>query len=320
MSKLLFFCLLLIGWLIIPGGAAFSQTAARPGDWPAGWQALPLHSFPAEIAPPEARFTKASAIDIDPEGRIYIVDRDRHRLLKFAPDGSLLRQIGGFGRGNEQFDDPRDVNARTTLNVFVADYNNNRVVRYDRSLNFLGALNAGWPEPYDFERVRSIAMSSQYDLFLLEDGTKKIVKFTRFAEPVAAFGGIYETYGQLLDPQQITLDDNSKRLFVSDPAQQTVLVFDYLGNFITAISHPALQQPGGLFWGEDRQLYVADLQSGAVLVFSENLKFSGRISLPESAAPLVGVAVKHDRESGTTLLYTLEPALCRVFSLEKIKP
>lgn len=314
MARKLSFCLLLISCTVIPGGAAFSQTAAPP----AGWQALPVYTFPAETAA-EARFTKASAIDLDPEGRIYIVDRDRHRLLKFAPDGSLLRQIGGFGRGSEQFDDPRDVNARTTLNVFVADYNNNRVVRYDRNLNFLGELNAGWPDPYDFERVRSIAMSSQYDLFLLEDGTKKIIKFTRFADPVAAFGGIYETYGQMLEPQQITLDD-SKRLFVSDPAQQSVLVFDYLGSFISAITHPDLQQPGGLFWGEDRQLYVADLQSGAVLVFSDNLKFSGSIFLTETTQPLVDLAVKYDRESGTALLYALEPALCRVFSLERIKP
>lgn len=176
------------------------------------WQVMLIDSFPSDRQP-EVKFIKAAALDLDSEGNIYIIDRGQHQLTKFFPDGRPMRQIGGFGRGTQQFDDPRDVNAHTTLNVFVADYNNNRVVRFDRKLNFIASLTSHWSEPYDFDRVLSIAVSPQYDLFLLEDGSKRIMKFSRFADPKESFGGIYETYGQLLEPTQMTLDDSKRFLW-----------------------------------------------------------------------------------------------------------
>lgn len=277
------------------------------------WRATLIDSFPSDH-PADIQFQKAAALDVDSEGNIYIIDRGQHQLLKFFPDGKPMKQIGGFGRGTEQFDDPRDVNAHTTLNVFVADYNNNRVVRFDRRLNFIGALPSVWEEPYKFERVRSIAVSSQYDLFLLEDGGKRIMKFSRFQEPKESFGGVHETYGQLLEPAQLTLEDN-KRLFVSDPAQKAVVVFDYLGNFLSDIFHPDLKHPDGIYWGDDEQLYVADRETSTILIFSKSLKFAGSVFLSTVVKDIVDVAVKYDKESGNRRLYVLEPNRCRIFAL-----
>ncbi|NIS47836.1 MAG: hypothetical protein GWN00_06725, partial [Aliifodinibius sp.] len=157
-----------------------------------------INSFPAPDSKTE--IFQGVAIDIDFESNLYIVDRGKHQLLKFDRNGRLIKSIGGFGEGEEQFDDPRDVYAQKTVNVYVADYNNNRVVRYDKNLNFINALSSRWPPPFQFDRVLSIAVSSQSDLFLLEDGEKKVIKFNRFSEPAEAFGGIHETYGQLLEP------------------------------------------------------------------------------------------------------------------------
>jgi len=278
------------------------------------WQVTLLDSFPSD-RPGDVKFVKAAALDLDSEGNIYIIDRGQHQLTKFSPDGRPIRQIGGFGRGTQQFDDPRDVNAHTTLNVFVADYNNNRVVRFDRRLDFIASLTSQWPEPYDFDRVLSIAVSSQYDLFLLEDGNKRIMKFSRFAEPKESFAGTHETYGQLLEPTQLTLDA-SQRLFVADPAQKTVAVFDYLGNFITNLYHPDLKQPNGIYWGDDQQLYIADQETSNLLIFSSNLKLVGSVSLKAVAEDIVDVAVRYDKESGSRRLFILEPNRCWVFALK----
>jgi hypothetical protein len=281
---------------------------------PGTWKVTLIDSFPAD-APFDFKFNKATALDVDSEGSIYIIDRGKHQLLKFSPNGQPMQQIGGFGSGTEQFDDPRDVDAHTTLSVFVADYNNNRVMRYDRRLNFIGSLTSQWPEPFDFDRVLSIAVSSQYDLFLLEDGSKRVMKFSRFAEPKESFGGIYETYGQLLEPARITIEDN-KRLFVADPAQKAVIVFDYLGNYVSNLSHPDFKTPNAIYRGEDRQLYVADRQESVIFIFSEKLKFMGVLSLAGMVNDIVDVAVKYDKESKDRRLYILEPNRCRIFALQ----
>jgi NHL repeat len=257
----------------------------------------------------------ATAIDIDNSGNIYIVDRGKHRLIKFSPDGYIINEVGGFGTAPEKFDDPRDVSSFTTLDVFVADFNNNRIVRFDRNLNFLSTLTSQYDPPFDFEQVLGIAVSSQYELFVLDNVHKKIIKFSRFSVPVESFGGINEAYGQLLDPFQITLD-SGKRLFVSDPAQSAVIVFDYLGNYIRDLKHPMMKQPYGLYWGAGERLYVIDKSSNQLFVFYQSLNFLGKVALDAYLNNSVDVAVAYDKSNEGRRIYVLTPQRCFVFDQE----
>jgi len=256
--------------------------------------------------------TNAAAIDIDQAGNIYIIDRARHRLLKCSPIGIVIEEVGGFGTDPEKFDDPRDVSSFATLDVFVADFNNNRIVRFDRNLNFLSTLNSQYDPPYDFEQVLSVAVSSQYGLFLLDNVQKKIIKFSRFSEPVETFGGLSETYGQLLDPVQITLD-SGKRLFVTDPGQKAVIVFDYLGNYIRDLKHPEMQHPHGLYWGAGERLYVIDRDSNQLFVFSKDLGFLSKSKLDLYLKGAVDVAVRYNKSEDSRKIYILTPEECFVF-------
>ena len=282
-----------------------------------GWQINPLGSFP-DASSKQVQIVKASAIDIDGDGNIYIIDRGQHQLLKYTPDGRLIKPIGGFGRASEQFDDPRDINAHATLDIFIADYNNNRVMRFDKNLNFISSLTSQWPEPFDFEQVISIALSSQYDLFLLENSSKKIIKFSRFAEPAESFGGIYETYGQLLEPEQLALD-GSRRLFVTDPGQGATIVFDYLGNYITQIEHPDLQQPSGIHWGSGKYLYIVNRDTPDIFIFTRHLKFAGKISLPNDTDLIVDVALRYDKKNNSRTIYILSQNRCMLFDLRQVE-
>ncbi|RMF58133.1 MAG: hypothetical protein D6748_09630 [Calditrichaeota bacterium] len=303
-DNILFRRMLLSGFLLlIMGMGVYAQI----------WQTSLVDSFPRTPTPTKI-LQKAGAIDIDYQGNVYIIDRARHRLLKFSPSGQLIREVGGFGNAPEQFDDPRDVFAHTTLNVFVADYYNDRVVRFDNQLNFLNTLIPQWQPPYNFERVLSIAVSSQYDLFLLEDGEKKIIKFSRFSQPTDVFGGFSEVYGQLLEPVQLAIN-GSKHIFVSDVAQHSIVVFDYLGNYLTSLEHPLMQQPTGLHWGDDQLLYVVDQHSNTIFLYSDALKYSGQISLPFIRDRIVDVALFYSREKDKRLLYVLGPSRCWIVNV-----
>lgn len=271
----------------------------------------PILSFNAETSK-AGPLTNAAAIDIDHAGNIYIIERDRHRLLKCSPIGIVIKEVGGFGTDPEKFDDPRDVSSFATLDVFVADFNNNRIVRFDRNLNFLSTLTSQYDPPYDFEQVLSVAVSSQYGLFLLDNVQKKIIKFSRFSEPVEAFGGVSETYGQLLDPVQITLD-SGKRLFVTDPGQKAIIIFDYLGNYIRDLKHPEMQHPHGLYWGAGERLYVIDRESNQLFVFSKDLRFLSKAQLNLYLNDAVDVAVAYNKSENSRKIYILTPEECFVF-------
>lgn len=74
-------------------------------------------------------------LDIDPSGRLVVADQDAHRVLLIDPDGSdggtLLGVLGTGqpGEGPGEFDDPEGVAVQGNR-YFIADSDNNRIVRY----------------------------------------------------------------------------------------------------------------------------------------------------------------------------------------------
>lgn len=279
------------------------------------YQLIYDHSFETRLAS-RATLESSAAIASDMRGLIYIVDRGRHQLLQFHPDSLEVLSVGGFGQSLEEFDDPRDLSV-TTLDVFVADYNNSRISRFDRELNALSELRSVEAPPFDFDRVISVAVSSQLDLFILEDGSKKIIKFDRFSSPTVTFGGIFETFGQLLDPRQIELDGKSS-LFVSDPAQGAIVVFDYLGNFLRNLEHPDLAQPQALHWGANKILFATDSESANIFLYSENLSFIQSLTVHTNGEAIVDITSWRDTSTKKEYLYILLPESCLRYELAAI--
>lgn len=88
---------------------------------------------------PKYGFAGPRYMDVDPQGRLLVADQDAHSILLIDPDagesGELLGVLGdGFpGKGPNQFDDPEGVVVRDGR-IFIADSDNNRIVRYVSAL------------------------------------------------------------------------------------------------------------------------------------------------------------------------------------------
>jgi DNA-binding beta-propeller fold protein YncE len=253
--------------------------------WAQQWQAVLLDSFPRSDS--SVKISDAVAISVDLQNQIYIVDRANHQLLKFALSGKLLDQVGGFGKGAQTFDNPTDVFATAALDVFVADYNNQRVVRFDKNLNFISELVSQDVPPYDFGRVLSVVVSPQYDLFILEESQNRIIKFNRFSEAVGVMGGLDDPYAQLLAPTDLAID-RKLQIYVCDPAQKALVIFDYLGNFVTKITHPQFLAPKQVFIDWQDRIFVTDTERNEIFMFDPNRKFIGVITVPATMDKLRG--------------------------------
>ena len=64
------------------------------------------------------------------------------RILKFTPDGKLIKVLGRRGPGNGEFDQPHGLAFDSQGRLFVADRGNNRVQVIDQDGNFI----ASWPQ------------------------------------------------------------------------------------------------------------------------------------------------------------------------------
>ena len=58
------------------------------------------------------------------------------RIVKMTPGGHWLKEVGTYGRGQDQFIIPHSIVADAEDNLYVADRNNSRIQVYDTDLNY----------------------------------------------------------------------------------------------------------------------------------------------------------------------------------------
>ncbi len=212
------------------------------------------------------KFNDPRAIALSDDGTLFVVDSRNNRLQLFTTDGKYLKSIGGFGFEPDQFDYPVDIWVKSLLNIYVSDYNNRRLQRYDRQMNFLAQLtsNPNWPEEYRFGEVLSCALNAQNDLFILDHQEEKVVKLNRNGQPERSFGTYESGAGELEEAVQVDIFQN-RYVLVSDAGLKSVMVFDFFGTFLKAITAQRFRHPAGLATHERWGIFLAD--DGADSVF-----------------------------------------------------
>jgi hypothetical protein len=174
-------------------------------------------------------------LDVDIYGNIYILNPGRNTLKLFSKDRILKREVGGSGWENDQFDRPSGLWARNGIDVFVADYGNHRIQRFDRHLSYVSTLYTREdPNPdVRFGYPTDVAVSRLGDLFICDSEDSRIVKVNRFTQVERTFGGFGAGEGRLLNPTRVEIGP-SDHVYVVDGAR--VVVFDNSGNFLHAMA------------------------------------------------------------------------------------
>ena len=96
-------------------------------------------------------------VALDTSGNIYVADYYNHRICKWTGSGNAVGWIGGGGNGWNQttapddgssdyqsFDNPSGAFIDASGDIYVADYLNNRVCKWDSSGNAVGWIGSGY--------------------------------------------------------------------------------------------------------------------------------------------------------------------------------
>lgn len=179
-------------------------------------------------------FQNASAFHINPQGSLYVIDQDKNEIIKMDTLGNIVKTIGGYGRNNLSFDSPEDI-FTTTLNVYVADKNNDRIQIFDKDLNFLSSFYSSsiHNENTSFRYPSGVGLSNQGDFFILDSDNSRILKFSFNGTFLTTIGSYDAGSFALSNPVKFVLSSSEKILVID---QSQIVVFDSFGNNITKIA------------------------------------------------------------------------------------
>jgi hypothetical protein len=177
-------------------------------------------------------FQRATRIVPGTNGTIYILDSDENKVLLFSNLQDAPKTIGGFGWSSSSFDKPTGV-ATDGVNVYISDFGNHRIQRFDRDLNYISSLSTRDTSDVisRFGYPLDVALSEFGDMFILDGENIRVMKFNAQGSFERAFGDINAGKGKLQNP--IRLVATNSRIFVGD--KNKVIVFDYFGNYLGSI-------------------------------------------------------------------------------------
>jgi DNA-binding beta-propeller fold protein YncE len=124
-------------------------------------------------------FERATHIFAGKQGAIYVLDADQNKIFYFSDITQIPKSIGGFGWSAGSFDRPTGI-ATDGINVYVSDYGNHRIQRFDRNLNYISSFSTrdtSGQADMRFGYPLDVALSELGDLFVLDGENLRVLKF-----------------------------------------------------------------------------------------------------------------------------------------------
>ena len=109
-------------------------------------------------------------IDVDANGKVYVTDPDKFRVLSFDQDGNFLRGWGDYSSGIDGFGKPVGIAVDADGAVWVSDAENNRLLKFVIVDSGISSL----PQNYPALPSSSIQLTYNFSTGLVENPTGAI--------------------------------------------------------------------------------------------------------------------------------------------------
>ncbi|MBI4655414.1 MAG: Ig-like domain-containing protein [Elusimicrobia bacterium] len=260
-------------------------------------------------------FNSPSYIAIDPINQdFWVSDTNNDRIQKFNSSGTYILEVASFksqdtSKGKEKgqtkedkFNKPTGVAVDSSGNLWVADRNNDRVLKFSSTGAYITTLNAQLNKPH------GLAIDKSGNLFVADRNNNEIKKFNPDGQLLLTINtGLEIDFNK---PQGAIAVDELNQVYITDRNNDRVLIYDSSGNFIRQFpaatsSTPQVEvptygvanqfnKPDGIFTNALAYVYVADSNNSriqkfdpygnTVLVFNKGLNETENLNHPSGVA------------------------------------
>jgi DNA-binding beta-propeller fold protein YncE len=219
----------------------------------------------------KGKFDSPTGLAVDTNGNVLVADTANGRIEKFSPTGVFLSALGTDRIGHGQLGQPNGIAVERTGNIYVAEVSNHHVQKLAPD----GSFVAEWKGPdVGFYGPRRIAIGPDDSVYVVDQGRARIVKFSPDGHVLSVWGSKGNGDGQFDDHTSVAVDPTTNKVYVADPRNKRIQVFDSNGKFLTKWVIPEWGKPAGfedlIIDSKTGRLYASSANMDAVLIFDLN--------------------------------------------------
>ena len=186
---------------------------------------------------------------------------------------SFSAQWGSSGSGNGQFNQPYGVAVDSLGNVYVADYNNQRIQKFDSNGGYLTQWGGQGSGNGQFSGSVGVAVDRHDNVYVTDWGSHRIQKFDSNGRYLTQWGSNGSGNGQFKEPLGIAVD-RSGNVYVAEQGNYRVQKFDSNGGYLTqwgsrGSGSGQFNNPPGVAVDSSGNVYVTDWSNHCVQKFAQ---------------------------------------------------
>jgi PKD repeat protein len=230
-----------------------------------------------------SEFSYARAVDLDSQGRVYVVDEANCRVQVYNSDGSYRATLGAggdyCGTGSDQFGRPRGVAIGPGDMIYVADSDNHRVQVFDSNRNYIATIGQAGVSGSDnghFNYPIDVDVDAGGNIYVVDHNNHRVQVFNSsrvYVRTIGESGVAVDDFGHLRNPTAVVVGSDG-RTFVASSWGDRIHVYDSAGAYLTTIGGSygertgQLRDASGLALDTAGNLYIAEAENHRVQKFA----------------------------------------------------
>jgi len=191
------------------------------------------------------------------------------KLLPFKYE--FVTKWGSYGSGDYQFDRPFGVAVDSSGNVYGADTNNHRIMKFTSNGSFITKWGSEGSGDYQFILPSGVAVDSSGNVYVADTWNNRIMKFTSNGSFITKWGSYGSGDYQFYLPSGVAVD-SSGNVYVADTDNHRIMKFTSNGSFITkwgsyGSGDYQFIYPFGVAVDSSGNVYVADSGNSRIMKF-----------------------------------------------------
>jgi sugar lactone lactonase YvrE len=217
------------------------------------------------------------SVATDKRGNLYVVDNWNQRVQKFSPEGRFLLKFGekgapkGYDEAPGKWVYPYGVAVDSQGFIYVSDFNNNRVQKFDPNGKFVMMWGTEGRQDGQFSHPAGLAVDKQDRLYVADLGNDRIQAFRPNGKKMqfdGKWGESGEDPGQFDRPYAVSVDEQGN-VYAVDLGNHRIQKFSPRGRLMFAAGkwgsgEGELDCPIAITVGPDRAIYISDLGNNRI--------------------------------------------------------